>query len=223
MVNLKCIFLLAIAILATEIVPTDAFVTFRPCVFPAGAANSAAPTSVNRSPTASIPTRDSVKLQVAKVDLPPLPATPRSALVVAFGMICAACAPYVVGLFFPRLLDKLFFLPVYTNDKAGRKAEIYWKLMYATLGLSLTTLGFVEVFFTDRSPTAILKDSYVLWSLFYTAAIIKIRYEATRLKIIAENRVFIQLWHSLVVLVMYAAVFGNPLFVYIYNLFARFF
>mmetsp|Transcript_1980 Transcript_1980/g.7639 ORF Transcript_1980/g.7639 Transcript_1980/m.7639 type:complete len:84 (+) Transcript_1980:469-720(+) len=79
--------------------------------------------------------------------------------------------------------------------------------MYATLGLSLTTLAVIEVFTTDRNAATILRDSYLLWSVFYTAAIIKIRVEATDFDIIAVNRFGIQLWHVLVVAVMWGSVY----------------
>ena len=122
----------------------------------------------------------------------------------AFGMfvIFMAVTPYAIGLFFPRFLFKNFFLPVYgDNDEAGRRAEIYWKLMYATLGLALTAVGFTETILEDFDAFRALRDSYVVWALFYIAAIIKIRYEADK-EIIQENRLGIQLWHSFVVIAL---------------------
>ena len=131
----------------------------------------------------------------------------QEALVVGYLMLLAAVSPYVLGLFFPEALNEQFFLPIYKNDEDGRKAEIYWKLMYATLGILLTTVAVVEVFTTDVSAAQLLRDTYLLWALFYTAATAKIRIEATRFDIIDVNRFFIQLWHSIVVLVMWASVY----------------
>ncbi|KAJ8602254.1 hypothetical protein CTAYLR_003633 [Chrysophaeum taylorii] len=131
----------------------------------------------------------------------------QEALIVGYLMLLAAVSPYVLGLFFPQTLNEQFFLPIYKDDAVGRTAEIYWKLMYATLGILLTTLAVVEVFTTNVSAAQLLRDTYLLWATFYTAATVKIRVEATRLNIIDVNRFGIQLWHSLVVLVMWASVY----------------
>ena len=123
----------------------------------------------------------------------------------SLGMFIIFCAvtPYFVGLFFPDFLFKKFFLPIYDDakEKEGRAAEIYWKLLYATLGLSLTAISFNDAVLTEVTAKDALRDSYVAWALFYVVAIIKIRYEATVSKIIeADGRGPIQIWHSLVVI-----------------------
>ena len=142
-------------------------------------------------------------------------------LVLGMIMIAAACTPYLLGLFSPKLRDN-FFLPVYKNatvlEEEGkditlaREAEIMWKLKYATLGLLLTLLAFGEVVLLEgRGAVEVLRDCYVVWAFFYTFAIYQIRREALPpLEILAENRFFIQLWHSLVVVVMWISVGSSP-------------
>lgn len=120
-----------------------------------------------------------------------------------------AVTPYFVGLFFPKFLFREFFLPVYgENDEAGRRAEIYWKLMYATQGLVLTALTFASAIEHIDSARA-LRNSYIAWALFYIAAIIKIRWEADR-EIIEQNRFGVQVWHAIVVAVLLVDVGINP-------------
>jgi hypothetical protein len=133
-------------------------------------------------------------------------------LVVGFGMIAAACTPYALGIVFKDFFNDSFFLPIYADDDDGRIAEIGWKVRYATLGLALTTLAFLEVYlFPENDPARILKDSYILWAIFYTEATLKIRREATSDPPILANpsfggRLGIQLWHLTVVLVLWADV-----------------
>jgi len=130
-------------------------------------------------------------------------------LVVGFGIIAAASTPYVFGAFTNRLG---FFLPIYAEDDSGRVAEIGWKVRYATLGIALTTLVFLEVYYHPENDVAkVLRDSYVLWAIFYTEATRKIRAEATSdSPILSEpsfgGRLGIQLWHLFVVLVLWADV-----------------
>ena len=96
-------------------------------------------------------------------------------LAVGFVTIAAACTPYVLGTIFPTFFNDGFFLPVYKADDTGRVAEIGWKVRYATLGLALTTLAFYEVYFADKQDAAgILRDSYVLWAIFYAEATRKV-------------------------------------------------
>jgi hypothetical protein len=154
----------------------------------------------------------------AKINIADLPLDPTSAFTVGYWTLFAALTPYLLGLLFPTFFNKNFFLPVYTDDKVGRQAEIYWKLMYAVLGLALTTLSYVEITVLEiNDAIRILRDSYCLWALFYTAATIKIRIEATRMRILRENRLFIQLWHSLLMIVMWAAAKESMLLVIIWN------
>jgi hypothetical protein len=154
----------------------------------------------------------------AKINVADLPLYPTSAFTVGYWTLFAALTPYLLGLLFPNFFNKNFFLPVYTDDKVGRQAEIYWKLMYAVLGLALTTLSYVEITTLEiNDAIRILRDSYCLWAVFYTAAAIKIRIEATRMHIVRENRLFIQLWHSLLMIVMWAAASESMLLVIIWN------
>lgn len=136
------------------------------------------------------------------------------ALVAGFVMICMATSPYVLGVFLPRPLFQSFFVPIYKDDtkddvEKARNAEIYWKLLYTTLGLYLTVQSFGEAVTMDLDPIDILKDSYIGWAVFYTIALIKIRYEAVELDILDNSRVGIQIWHALVVIVLWLSVAGN--------------
>ena len=84
-----------------------------------------------------------------------------------------------LGIFFPDFFEDKFFLPIYKENEEGRIAEIGWKVRYATLGLLLTALSAGEViFFADRGSVQVLRDSYILWAIFYTEALRKIRAEA---------------------------------------------
>ena len=96
-------------------------------------------------------------------------------LVVGYVSVAAACTPYVLGTIFPKFFDKTIFLPIYNEDESGRIAEIGWKVRYASLGLALTTLVFAEVYFADKDSVGILRDSYILWALFYAEATRKVR------------------------------------------------
>jgi len=144
-------------------------------------------------------------------------------------MIAAACTPYVLGTtkLLKDFFNESFFLPIYNDDTAGREAEIGWKVRYATLGLALTTLMFLEVFVKAESdPVQILRDSYIAWAVFYTEATLKIRREATSDPPVLANpkgRAGIQIWHCLVVLVLWAdvseSVTGNAITNFIKNVF----
>mmetsp|Transcript_1057 Transcript_1057/g.1847 ORF Transcript_1057/g.1847 Transcript_1057/m.1847 type:complete len:208 (+) Transcript_1057:249-872(+) len=124
-------------------------------------------------------------------------------LVVGFVMIAMACTPYILGTVSSSALG--LFAPLYNDNEEGKLAEIGWKVRYATLGLALTTLAFVEVYFADNDAAQILRDSYIVWAIFYTEATRKIRSEAMD-DILQGDRLFIQLWHVLVVIVLWADV-----------------
>ena len=129
-------------------------------------------------------------------------------LVVGYGVIAAACTPYVIGVVFPTFFDNLF--PIYPENDVGRKAEIGWKVRYAALALALTTLAAAEVFVNpNKDIVGVLRDSYIVWAIFYTEATRKIRAEALD-GIITKNRFGIQLWHSIVVIVLWAEVSQSP-------------
>ena len=100
-------------------------------------------------------------------------------LVVGFVTIAMACTPYVLGTIFPTFFNDGFFLPVYNADESGRVAEIGWKVRYATLGLALTTLTFLEVYYGDKEAVGVLRDSYILWAIFYTEATRKVSFFLT--------------------------------------------
>ncbi|GFH55612.1 hypothetical protein CTEN210_12088 [Chaetoceros tenuissimus] len=137
-----------------------------------------------------------------------LASSPDTQLTVGFVTIVAACTPYVLGVIFPKFFNKSFFLPVYEEDDAGRVAEIGWKVRYASLGLALTTLLFLEVYVNPtKDITSVLKDSYITWAIFYAEATRKIRSEATsEPPVFSGNRLGVQLWHVLVTIVLWADV-----------------
>ena len=94
----------------------------------------------------------------------------------SFGFLVLACAvsPYALAIPFPAFFENSFFLPTYSASKAGRRAEIQWKVRYATLGFALTALTFLEVISGRSDPKHILRDSYILWAIFYTDAALKV-------------------------------------------------
>ena len=140
-----------------------------------------------------------------------IPSDPDPDLLVGFITIIAACTPYFLALIFPSFINEEFFLPVYEDNEDGREAEIGWKVRYATLALLLTSLTAGEVlFFPDRGSVAILRDCYLLWAVFYTEATRKIRWEAKNRILKVKNRFGIQLWHSIVVVILWADVSASP-------------
>lgn len=137
--------------------------------------------------------------------------TPDADLVVGFATIVAACTPYVVGVFLPKAVAGLFS-PIYKDNKAGRDAEIGWKVRYAALGLALTILVAAEVLWDpEQDIVDTLRDCYVVWGIFYTEATRKIRSEAKQGILALDNRFGIQLWHSLVVIILWADVTTSPI------------
>jgi len=100
---------------------------------------------------------------------------------------------------------------LYDDTEEGRAAEVAWKTRYASLALALTTLAASEVLWNpSRDIVETLRDSFVVWAIFYTEAIRKIREEAKEGILQKENRFGIQLWHTLVVLVLWADVTTSP-------------
>jgi len=127
----------------------------------------------------------------------------------AVGFIILACAetPYALAIPFPSFFNTIMFLPTYRDDELGRLAEIAWKVRYATLGLALTALSFFEVMSGESDPSQILKDSYILWAIFYTDAALKVRKEATaEPPTFTGPRVAPQAWHIFVAVVLWADV-----------------
>jgi len=127
----------------------------------------------------------------------------------SFGFIVLACAvsPYVLAIPFPAFLENSFFLPTYMASTAGRIAEIEWKVRYATLGFALTALPFLEFISGRSDPKQILRDSYILWAIFYTDAALKVRREArAKPPIFIGNRAFTQTWHIFVAVALWVDV-----------------
>mmetsp|Transcript_7349 Transcript_7349/g.8540 ORF Transcript_7349/g.8540 Transcript_7349/m.8540 type:complete len:242 (-) Transcript_7349:25-750(-) len=128
-------------------------------------------------------------------------------LSVGFITIACAASPYALSLLFPSTTEDAFFLPMYVKGEAGRRAEIQWKNRYSTLGLALAALSFFEVMSGESDPSQVLKDSYILWAIFYTDAALKVRREATaKPKIFIGERVGVQAWHIFVAVALWADV-----------------
>jgi len=125
------------------------------------------------------------------------------------GMFTIACAstPYVLQLFLPKVLNTIFFLPIYTDTTAGREAEIGWKTRFATLGFVCTVLTFKTFYFGDQMSTdQVLRDQYLAWAIFYADAAYNI-YKQARMDppvYAKDTRFGIQLWHVLVTVVLLA-------------------
>ena len=143
---------------------SSAFAPIRTPMTPAAKSNIPAPVFKSPElPTLGGPSSTSLSMGSSDLDL-----------VVGFVTIAAACTPYVLGTIFPTFFNDGFFLPVYNADESGRVAEIGWKVRYATLGLALTTLTFLEVYYGDKEAVGVLRDSYILWAIFYTEATRKV-------------------------------------------------
>merc|ERR1712038_2182827 len=126
----------------------------------------------------------------------------------AFIIFCAV-SPYVLGLFFPEKLNDSFFMKIYgDDDKDGRVAELGWKKMYATLGLTLTSIQFYA-YLGEISIETALRHDYIAWTLFYIAATIKLAVEK-RGNIIAEDYLSSQLWHLTVTIVLIVDLLISP-------------
>ena len=95
-------------------------------------------------------------------------------LSVGFIVLACAVSPYALAIPFPAFFENNFFLPTYDGGEAGRRAEIEWKCRYATLGFALMALAFFEVISGESDPSRILRDSYILWAIFYTDAALKV-------------------------------------------------
>ena len=114
----------------------------------------------------------------------------------AFIIFCAV-TPYFLGLFFPEKFDASFFMKTYGDkNEEGRAAENNWKKMYATLGLTLTSIQFYA-YLGQISIEDALRLDYIAWTLFYIAASIKLAVENRR-NLIAYNYIPSQLWHLVV-------------------------
>jgi hypothetical protein len=88
---------------------------------------------------------------------------PSADVQIALFTVFCACLPYLLNLFFPKLVTKLFFIPVYkTPEKlqeegrpkedwdAGQRVYIYWECMYAVLGLALVSVSYVDAFVAPK-------------------------------------------------------------------------
>ena len=95
-------------------------------------------------------------------------------LSVGFIVLACAVSPYAFAIPFPAFFANNMFLPTYDAGDAGRRAEIEWKVRYATLGFALMALSFFEVISGESDPSMILRDSYILWAIFYTDAALKV-------------------------------------------------
>ena len=126
----------------------------------------------------------------------------------AFIIFCAV-TPYFLGLFFADKFDETFFMKIYgENDEDGRVAELQWKKMYATLGLTLTSIQFYAFLDQITIETA-LRHDYIAWTLFFIAATTKLAVE-NRKGLIAHNYVTSQVWHLVVALVLTADLLIRP-------------
>jgi len=130
-------------------------------------------------------------------------------LVVGAFIIFCAVTPYFLGLFFREKFDESLFMKIYgENDEEGRAAENNWKKMYATLGLTLTSIQFYA-FLDQISIEEALRHDYIAWTLFYIAATIKLAVE-NRKDLVAYNYISSQIWHLIVACVLVADLLISP-------------
>eukprot|EP00571_Detonula_confervacea_P003745 CAMPEP_0172320032 /NCGR_PEP_ID=MMETSP1058-20130122/39431_1 /TAXON_ID=83371 /ORGANISM="Detonula confervacea, Strain CCMP 353" /LENGTH=213 /DNA_ID=CAMNT_0013035209 /DNA_START=33 /DNA_END=674 /DNA_ORIENTATION=+ len=164
-----------------------------------------APASSGATFRASRPRQPSSALSL--LGLPDVPVDPKDADLVA-GFIIVACAktPYILEPLDPFKILTNKFVDTFTNDEEGKKAEIGYKTRLAALGVAITALAFYEVYFVEETNAAtILRDSYVIWALYYTECTRVLRDLATRQPPVyaSDNRSFSQALHLIVSLVLW--------------------
>ena len=124
-------------------------------------------------------------------------------------VIAMAMTPYVAGLVLPNFLHEKFFIDIYRDDikesNEVRDAEMYWKLMFAALGLGTITYIFIDAA-NGAAATQALRSTYIIWALFYLSATLKIYKERELL----EKRGFIQAWHLFVAVALFMDVGMSP-------------
>jgi len=132
-------------------------------------------------------------------------------LTAGVAVICMAATPYVLGLFSKWMASKLQVYKTSTSDERLKAyvAESNWVNMYVALALSLTLFQWIEVqYLGKKSAEEVLKESFFVWSIFYTLAFIKVRIENHH-GMLKDKGFGIQAWHSFVVVSMWAAIFGS--------------
>jgi len=142
-------------------------------------------------------------------------------LVVGTATVSVAVTPYILGLFVPKLMNKLAFFPIYKTEtelvKNGqdkdlaKSAESYWKCMYASMGFLLVLVTFLEAnAYTLYTGADVLRDQFAIWALFYYAATYKLRREDVKLDILGTNRLFSQVCHLVFAGFLTLSVFIGP-------------
>jgi len=96
------------------------------------------------------------------------------------GMFTAFCgtSPYVAQIFFPEVLNDVFFLPQYEDSIRGREAEIAWKTRFAALAFVITAWGFWDHNFAQVGEDTALRHTFIAWAIFYTDATYNVRKQA---------------------------------------------
>jgi len=137
-----------------------------------------------------------------------------------FVVFCAT-SPYVLGVVFPETMYKLMFKHVYKDEATLEaqgiaidlpdRAEITWKNMYSSVGFFITLAAFQEANTPIRPDvTGVLRDTFLIWAIFYVLATIKLRKEDVVLKIVEGNRLPAQAWHITVATLLLFCVFTGP-------------
>ena len=146
-------------------------------------------------------------------------------LTAGVAVICMAATPYVLGLFSKWMASKLRVYKTTTSEDRLKAyvAESNWVNMYVALALSLTLFQWIEVqYLGKKSAEEVLRESFFVWSIFYTLAFVKVHTENSQ-NMLDENGFGIQAWHSFVVVSMWAAIFGSEFFVEAMNSFFNLF
>ena len=130
-------------------------------------------------------------------------------LFVGMFAVLMGATPYALQIFLPKQLNNWLFSAVYEDTTEGRAAEIGFKTRFATLGMVITLLSFVDIYyFAERDVSVVLRQQYIAWAVFYVSATLKIRREALADPPVfaKDSRVGIQAWHIFVAVLLWADV-----------------
>jgi len=142
-------------------------------------------------------------------------------LVVGTFTVFCAVTPYMAGILFPKLLNRILFFRIYKTEKElaadgqdqdlSKGAESMWKCMYASMGFLLTLVTFLQANTYDLyTGPDVLRDQFAIWALFFYAATYKLRYEDVKLEILGTNRFMAQVAHLIFAGFLTISVFIGP-------------
>jgi hypothetical protein len=113
-------------------------------------------------------------------------------------------SPYVLQIFFPKIVNNVFFLPQYEDSIRGREAEIAWKTRFAALAFVITAWNFWDHNFAQVGEDTALRHSYIAWAVFYTDATYNVRKQA-KAEVFINDRFGVQAFHLICATLFWAS------------------